>query len=164
MIKGRADWLKKEIAAHTEMAERLRDPNRDWALKGKDAQEGRLKIANSHEDMAEGHRCELNNLMKRVPKSKRQCLNLLRKAILTLTGVADEQDIEVLKLDGQWLLCWEGIFEWTIAVSGGDSIFSGSTGHYGHPQEEAIADVCELVKLGGFYFEPQNNCQMAVGE
>ena len=96
-------------------------------------------------------------------------LTILKKLAVALNKVTDGHfgmPILKTKKDDGWdcdTLCWDGPFEW-ICFSMGTSVYSGETGMYSQPMEPELQKVVELAKENGYYFEPQNNCQMCVGD
>jgi len=61
-------------------------------------------------------------------------------------------------------LSWEeGPYEW-VNVSLGSSVYSGELGRYGDPVEPAIAAVVSEIEAAGYYLEPSNHYEMALGK
>lgn len=61
-------------------------------------------------------------------------------------------------------LVWEeGPYEW-INVSLGSSVYSGELGRYGDPVEPAIAAAVSEIEAAGYYLEPYNHYEMALGK
>ena len=64
---------------------------------------------------------------------------------------------------GTTLLWEEGPYEWTN-VSLGSSVYSGELGRYGDPVEPAIAAVVSEIEAAGYFLEPSNHYEMALGK
>lgn len=95
---------------------------------------------------------------------KRRILEQLAAAITKVVGTGSEKPVVLGREKGfdEPTLCWEGVYEWTAAITGGNSLFAGETGNYSTACEKPIADV--LRKYREFVFEPLNNCQLCVYE
>ena len=101
-------------------------------------------------------------------KKKEKALGILRDAIIAVVG-ADFGDLPVVYPKGHHsdyspTLAWEGLYEWTVNVNGGCSIYAGELGNYSSDQESKIKCAVERVKNMGLYFEAENNCIMSIGE
>jgi hypothetical protein len=96
-------------------------------------------------------------------------LTILRKLATALNqctdGVFGMPIIKTKKADG-WdcdTLCWDGPFEW-INFSMETSIYASEIGNYSLPMEPELKEILELAKENGYYFEPNNNCQMCLAD
>lgn len=92
-------------------------------------------------------------------KSTLRAAKHLRNALATEAEKAgyDPEQIVVVEEGSRARIVWEeGPYEWTMALTGGTSIYAGELGNYGLTPEKDLQAKLEALE-GHAYFEPQNH-------
>jgi hypothetical protein len=60
-------------------------------------------------------------------------------------------------------LCWDGPYDW-VSFTGGQSYCCGELGNYSLKIEPELQGIIDLAKENGYYFEPNNCCQICLAD